>query len=60
MVDGAEGCGGLSDFAGVGGGGVLLTVVGEKNRDGGGVGGELGESIVSPDWGFWQAELTTP
>ena len=54
MADGAESCGGLRDFAGVGGGGFLLTVDGE------GVGVELEESVVSPDWGFWQAELTTP
>ena len=38
----------------------LLKVEGEKNRDGGGVGVELEESVGSPDWGFWQAELTTP
>ena len=54
MADGAESCGGLRDFAGVGGGGFLHTVDGE------GVGVELEESVVSPDWGFWQTELTTP
>ena len=29
MADGAESCGGLRDFVGVGGGGFLLTVDGE-------------------------------
>ena len=57
------GCRGLRLLERVaGGGGVvfLLNVEGEKNRDGGGVGVELKESVSSPDWGFWQAELTTP
>ena len=60
MVDGAGDCACLMEFAGVGGVVFLLKVEGEKNRDGGGVGVELEESVGSPDWGFWQAELTTP
>ena len=58
MSDEAGDC--LRDFAGAGDGGFLLKAEGEKNRDGGGVGVELEESVVTPDWGFWQAELTTP
>ena len=58
MDDEAGDC--LRDIAGVGDGGFLLKDEGEKNRDGGGVGVELEESVVTPDWGFWQAELTTP
>ena len=50
MSDEAGDC--LRDFAGAGDGNCLLGADGEKSRDGGGVGVELEESVVTLDWGF--------